>query len=207
LLKATSPGIPDFYQGSELWDFSFVDPDNRHPVDLKLRHRLLAELRYQLSQHNDDFASTKGWISELQRRWPSGEVKLYLIWRALGLRRRHRELFDDGAYVPLSVFGVKGEHACAFARQLGSQQTISIAPRLVVGLTNGSERPPIGRDVWQDTAITVPNTRAGDFFRNVFTNERIEVREHDGQPGLVIAEALSTFPVALLEKANLPTAP
>ena len=200
LLKATSPGVPDFYQGSELWDFSFVDPDNRHPVDFKLRHRLLAELRDQLSQHNDDPASTKGWISELQRRWPSGEVKLYLIWRALELRRRRRELFDDGAYVPLSVFGVKREHACAFARQLGSQQTISIAPRLVVGLTNGSERPPIGRDVWQDTALSIPNTRAGDFFRNVFTNERIAVREHYGRPVLMMSEVLGTFPVALLER-------
>jgi (1->4)-alpha-D-glucan 1-alpha-D-glucosylmutase len=155
-------------------------------------------MRDHLSQHDRDAASMAHWISELQQRWPSGEVKLYVIWRALELRRRCRQLFDDGAYVPLSILGAKQEHVCAFARQLGDQQVISIVPRLVVRITNGNEHPPIGRTVWQNTALEVPNTRAGDIFRNVFTNERIEVREENGRRVLVMSEALSTFPVALL---------
>src|SRR6185369_2818589 len=113
---------------------------------------------------------------------------------------RCRQLFDAGAYVPLSIVGAKQERVCAFARQLGDQQVISIAPRLVVGLTNGNEHPPIGRDAWQDTALEVPNTGVGDDFRNVFTNERVEVREQKGRRVLEMSDALSTFPVALLAR-------
>src|SRR5258706_5722433 len=100
VLKATAPGVPDFYQGTELWDFSLVDPDNRRPVDYAARAAMLAKM---------PAAPT------LLRRWTDGRVKLFVTQRSLALRAAHTALFRDGAYTPLDA----GPNVVAFTRTHG----------------------------------------------------------------------------------------
>jgi (1->4)-alpha-D-glucan 1-alpha-D-glucosylmutase len=112
VLKATMPGVPDFYQGTEFWDFSLVDPDNRRPVDFAARTAALAR-----AQAGPDW-------SALVRDWPSGEVKLALTHRLLALRNDLSALFRDGAYDPVEVQGRDRGNVLAFARSLGRDAVI-----------------------------------------------------------------------------------
>lgn len=121
-LKCVTPGVADFYQGAELWDLSFVDPDNRRPVDFDLRRRLLREVD----------ARTPGTAAaELLASWPDGRVKLYVTARLLRLRRERAALFAEGAYVPLEVEGDPEERFFAFARELGGERVVAVVPRLI----------------------------------------------------------------------------
>jgi (1->4)-alpha-D-glucan 1-alpha-D-glucosylmutase len=142
LLALTAPGVPDIYQGTELWDLSLVDPDNRHPVSFELRHQLLRELP-TLSPE------------EILRRGDEGLPKLSVVARALDVRRRHPELFAaDASYEPLKAEGSRAEHVVAFVR---AGRAVTVVPRLVMKLA---------RD-WRDTAIDLPPGS----FRNVLTGE------------------------------------
>jgi (1->4)-alpha-D-glucan 1-alpha-D-glucosylmutase len=162
-LKLTAPGVPDLYQGCELWDASLVDPDNRRPVDFLWRRRLLAGLEGRTAD-------------EIWSRQEEGLPKLWLIQRALDLRRRRPQLFDASAgYEPLQARGEKRAHAVAFARGGGA---IAIAPRLVLGLDDG----------WGDTHLRLPP----GCWRDVLSGA-----EHAG--AIPVAELLARFPVALLE--------
>jgi (1->4)-alpha-D-glucan 1-alpha-D-glucosylmutase len=123
--------------------------------------------------------------------------------RTLHFRRHHKALFAEGEYVPLVATGTKAEHACAFARiRKGAghaQALVVVVPRLVTGLTAGEERPSLGREVWQDTRLTLPEGYAGCEFRNVFTGETVTACMHQSTPCLTVASVLASFPVALLE--------
>ena len=135
LLKLTAPGVPDFYQGSELWDLSLVDPDNRRPVDYDLRRRLLGELAAGLTPE------------EILARSEEGLPKLWLIRQALHLRRERPRLFDRGAsYRPLPATGPKAKHAVALTR---GEEIVALVPRLVLGLG----------DDWGETTVTLPEGR------------------------------------------------
>jgi (1->4)-alpha-D-glucan 1-alpha-D-glucosylmutase len=131
------------------------------------------------------------WLEELLRNTNTGEIKLYVLWRALNFRRAHRDLFDEGDYVPLPVRGQKQAYACAFARRWKGQGVLIVVPRLGLGLTGGSERPPTGA-VWEDTVLEVPN---GQVYRNLFTGE-----SHKAQgTALRLQDLLGHFPVGLFE--------
>ncbi|HZQ78929.1 MAG TPA: malto-oligosyltrehalose synthase [Acidimicrobiia bacterium] len=173
LLKLASPGVPDVYQGCELWDHSLVDPDNRRPVDFGLREGLLAEAE-----------AAAGPAAVWPGRADSGLPKLLLTHRALHLRRRRPELFCVGSgYVPLAAAGPKAAHAVGFARtaaDTGEPGAVAVAPRLVLGLAGE----------WAGTTLGLPEGR----FSDVFDGNRTfsgEVR---------LAELLDPFPVALLER-------
>ncbi|HSD51652.1 MAG TPA: malto-oligosyltrehalose synthase, partial [Candidatus Methylomirabilis sp.] len=125
LIKMTAPGVPDFYQGIEVWDFSLVDPDNRRPVDFALRAALLAELRERIAA--GDLASL---ARDLVEQWPDGRIKLYTIHRALTCRRQAPDLFRAGAYVPLRSEGRRADRLCVFARRWESQTALTVVPRL-----------------------------------------------------------------------------
>jgi (1->4)-alpha-D-glucan 1-alpha-D-glucosylmutase len=207
----TAPGVPDFYQGTELWDFNLVDPDNRRPVDFELRRKMLLDLKRTFACLPSEMPAR---LKQLLDELTTGKIKLYLIWRTLDFRREHRQLFDQGRYLPLSVFGSKQEHVFAFARVLGTRTVITLVPRLVLGLTGKVGRPPMGREIWQDTYIAasaqgalgertrraVPQFRQGERFRNLLTGEVIETKQQ--QQGLLVADALASFPVALLESLH-----
>lgn len=198
LLKLAGPGVPDIYQGQELWDFSLVDPDNRRPVDYELRKRLLAGLQERVQ------AAGRGPLQDLAEELlanaADGRIKLYLTALALAFRRDNEALFAVGSYTPLAVEGDKADHAIAFARDLGDRCAIAVTPRLVVGLTGGSGRPPVGGEVWGGTWLALDGEQAGRTYRNIFTNETLAVSLRDGRPGLPIAAVLAHFPVALLAR-------
>ena len=196
LLKLASPGVPDFYQGSELWDFSLVDPDNRRPVDYARRARLLDELQQSMSGN----ANGNGLAScalELLSSIQDGRIKLYLIRQALALRRALPELFAQGDYVPLGVKGEKAEHVCAFARR-GERLAIVIAPRLIGRLVSDEATAPIGPLVWGDTRIELPREWASVAFTNAFTAECVLPHDDGAQASLPLHQALASFPLALL---------
>ena len=144
--KLTAPGIPDLYQGTELWDLSLVDPDNRRPVDYALRRRLLAEL---------DRATPK----EIMARSDEGLPKLWVIRQTLHLRRRHPALFgDDAAYRPLTAIGARAGHVVAFARGDGA---VIVVPRLVMRLEAVSRRAALARAVERARRRTALSIAAG----------------------------------------------
>ena len=192
LLKIASPGVPDIYQGTEIWDFSLVDPDNRRPVDYPRRSALLNEL---MSSERQGLSSL---ARDLLSSWRDGRVKLYVTYKALAFRRERKELFLTGAYVPLAVTGGVKEHALAFARKQGDAWGIAAVPRFVTRLAPPGEFP-IGLGVWETrTALRLPK-EAPDGWRNVFTGEILHASGGDGAKRLPLHAVFHDFPVALLE--------
>ena len=172
LVKVASPGVPDYYQGTELWDFSLVDPDNRRPVDYGLRKRLL----------NDD--------SDLLENLADGRAKMQIIRKGLELRRKYPGLFHGAKYTPLYADGGREENVIAFSLSDVTRTVIAVAPRLFTRLMGEGDRAPLGDKAWGDSRISVE----GEFV-DVLTGTR-----HQG-PALRLAELLSGFPVALLVSA------
>ncbi len=195
LLKIASPGIPDFYQGNELWDLSLVDPDNRRPVDFALRKKLLAEVA--ALEADSGLLAT---VRELLATRTDGRIKLFLTCKALNFRKQKRALFESGRYLPLTVEGGYKEHVCAFERSDNNNSALVVVPRLFARLTNNGTALPIGPEVWQDTRVLQPFDPAASRYRNVFTGEVVALDEHDGQSGLALEKVFAEFPVALLER-------
>ncbi len=184
LLKMTSPGMPDFYQGNELWCFSLVDPDNRRPVDFEQRRATLEAIKS---------ANPIDLLSDIE----SGAIKLYLTYRTLNYRRDHEALFRDGDYVPLETGGKAANHVVAFLRQDDDHTALVVVPRLIAGLTSGDTRPPTGADLWHDTHLILPRPFATG--NSILTDSSVPVHTLDDQPVVYIAEALAEFPVSLIE--------
>jgi isoamylase len=178
LLRHASPGIPDTYQGAELWHQCLVDPDNRRPVDYALRRKLLAELDARAGERH-------ALARELLESFEDGRIKLYVIHRALRARRALPELFLRGDYEPLDA----GEHVVAFTRSFESSKLLCAVPRLPYGITGGSRAFPLG-DVWRDARLEV---RHAGRYENVLTGETFDVRGT-----LALAELFREFPLALL---------
>ncbi len=196
LLKTTCPGVADFYQGTELWDFSLVDPDNRGPVDYARRSALLEELEARAAGPHADPRALAGELLAARR---DGRVKLYLVWRALHARARHPALQPGGGYRPLTVTGSRADHVCAFARVANDDHVVVIAPRWYARLRGAGG--PLGRDVWGDTEVALEGSGNAAAYRHVFTGEPVSGRTAGGRHALALADALATFPVALLEPA------
>ncbi|OHC69929.1 MAG: 4-alpha-glucanotransferase [Rhodocyclales bacterium GWA2_65_20] len=199
LIKLVAPGVPDIYQGNELWNFSLVDPDNRRAVDYALRQAALADLLRSRERHGADLAA---WARTLAGRIDDGRIKLYLTWCGLQLRRRLPELFQGGMYLPLRAQGAHAAHVCAFARRSERHAAIVIAPRLVAGLAPDGALP-LGSAVWSDTWLELPADLAGTQFTNVCTGEHGALQERDGGAILTLAAALKNFPVALYADSGL----
>lgn len=195
LLKITSPGTPDFYQGTELWDFSLADPDNRRPVDFKIRQKMLKALKKKMGTGG---IGLTGLVKELLQNWRDGRIKLYLIFKSLNFRKEHRQLFADGTYLPLLGDGNLKKHVCAFARQGGAQTVIVIVPRFLTLLVPNPDALPMGK-IWEDCRIIMPDEIPGPEFQNIFTGETVRVAEEEGRRALSLKEVLADFPCALLE--------
>jgi len=185
LVKITAPGVPDFYQGTELWDLSLVDPDNRRSVDYELRRQVLAEVQ--------DASPAR-----LLEERADGRVKTFVMVRALRQRAAIREVYDHGAYLPMSVDGECRSHVFAFARRRQDSMAITCVPRLVAGLLGGRAVPPIGPEIWRDTRILLPHLNGSPAFRDAITGAAIQT--HTGGDGawLDASAVFGTYPVALL---------
>lgn len=180
LLKLTAPGVPDTYQGSELWNQSLVDPDNRRPVDYAKCRRYLEQIE---AGAGDPAALAGGLLS----RYEDGAVKLYVTHTALQRRLADPSLFLDGAYVPLEG----GEHCVAFARAQAGQVVVAATPRFTLKLTGGEPAWPLGA-AWGTRRLSLP---APGRYRNLFTGEVVE-----GHADVALSDVFRTFPVALLER-------
>ncbi|HEU4366637.1 MAG TPA: malto-oligosyltrehalose synthase [Methylomirabilota bacterium] len=193
LVKLTAPGVPDFYQGSELWDLNLVDPDNRRPVDWDARRRLLDELLTAVAAAPDRAALAH----ELVKTRGDARVKLFVIHEGLRVRRARRALFETGAYQPLEARGAWAEHVCAFARVHGGTAALTVLPRLLA--RRGVDALPLGSEYWADTRLELPRGLAGRYV-NVFTGERLEAEPAAEGTRLALGTALASFPVALLDR-------
>jgi (1->4)-alpha-D-glucan 1-alpha-D-glucosylmutase len=197
VLKLTSPGVPDVYQGTELWDLSMVDPDNRRPVDFVQRRESLTKLKQNWeSGQRAEMAATLA-------QPVTAETKLFVTWRTLKFRKENRDLFENGTYLPLIVEGPGREHVCAFARKTGNKIALTLVPRLVFGLMEGQERLPVSEAAWGTTVVILPVELAGVVeLQNIFTGESVRSKQLDGRQALVVATMLGTFPVCVLESVE-----
>jgi len=194
VIQLTAPGIPDIYQGDELWDFSLVDPDNRRAVDFDRRHRLLAELSAAWEGSESDRRSL---LRELVATPADGRIKLHVVHRALAARRTATQLFQAGDYEALEVRGAAAEHVFAFARRLGRQAAITIVPRLALTLTGDPAVPPIGR-IWADTALVIPAPLGATRWTCALSGAEFGPAEGSAPATLPVGDVLATFPAALL---------
>ncbi|MFL6282035.1 MAG: malto-oligosyltrehalose synthase, partial [Pyrinomonadaceae bacterium] len=191
LLKIASPGVPDLYQGTELWSFTLVDPDNRRQVDYEQRLALLASLR----EAGDGDATP--FVKELLERPEDGRVKMYVTTRALNFRRERAELFARGEYAPLNARGRRAENVLAFARTHNDEACVAIAARFFTRLGVGRKGPlSLNAEAWGETVLPLGESGAGRW-RDAFTG-----REFDARDGgtLRLSEVLTPLPVALLSK-------
>lgn len=185
VLKLTLPGIPDTYQGADLWDYAMVDPDNRRPVDFAGRAALLRDLPDEVDPQS------------LLASWPDGRIKLLILSRLLRLRRRKPDLFLTGAYHPLAAEGNRGDHLCAFARLTQSDGLVVIAPRFFVALSDGRTELPQSA-AWADTMTIGPGELAGRRMTNLLTGETISPEAGpDGAPQWMAAALLGSFPIGI----------
>jgi (1->4)-alpha-D-glucan 1-alpha-D-glucosylmutase len=196
LLKICSPGVPDFYQGTELWDFSLVDPDNRRPVEYEKRLGMLAEL-----QRREAEISAADLAGELTKGPDDGRIKLHLIRKALTYRAANRALFEQGDYVPLTPEGEYAGSVCAFERRYEGKAAIIVIPRLLTHIIPAGESMPVGSGVWKDTIVMLAEADAAAAYKNVFTGEAVAAVQREGsQHGFLCSDIFSGFPVALLER-------
>ncbi|MDR4516906.1 MAG: malto-oligosyltrehalose synthase [Nitrosomonas sp.] len=194
LLKLTVPGIPDIYQGNELWMFSLVDPDNRRPVDYQQRRQILQFLvnASQASAKLSDFTR------QLLEQIDNGYAKLYLTWKTMTLRHQYPQLFHHGKYAGLSTQGLKADHICAFLRYDEEKAVIVVAAREFVPLVTEENGLPIGRSVWENTVIEMPENQPAKAYRNILTDESVTPKAIDGQLFFDAADVLNSFSVGLL---------
>jgi (1->4)-alpha-D-glucan 1-alpha-D-glucosylmutase len=177
VLKLTSPGVPDIYQGNELWDFSLVDPDNRRPVDFDLRADML-----------------KG----TKLRWNDGSIKFHATKTLLQYRKKHADVFTRGKYIPLEVTGERSAHALAFARVLDDDIAITVVPLKPAALFKGQFSPEMfgSSELWGDTAITLPEEINFTKMANLFTGTSVE----QNKSSIEVSKLFADHPVAVLVK-------
>lgn len=185
LLKITAPGVPDFYQGSELWDLRLVDPDNRGPIDFDKRSAALQSIA------NIDGADSGPALHALVEHWHDGCIKLYLIRNALSYRRDHAELFRDGEFVPLQTAGANANNVTAFLRKHEKSWMLAAMPRWLSQVPAKTK----GDFEWADTSITLPADSPAEW-NNILARANMKSRNDAGEQRLMVDDLFHEFPVA-----------
>jgi len=187
-LKLTAPGVSDLYQGTELWDLSLVDPDNRRPVAFADRAAFLDEIAALAAEPRDRLPAI---VERLREAWSDGRIKLYLIHRLLALRREIPQLFTGAEYRPLAIEGAQAERVCAFLRSAGGRMAIVVVGRHFAALTAFAATLPAA-EAWEDTALALP---AG----TPSLDDRLTGRHFmDGRAAIPLRELFANLPVAVL---------
>ncbi len=192
VLKVASPGVPDFYQGTEMWDLSLVDPDNRRPVDYPVRANVLDALQETAAQQG-----AAALCADLLRDMSDGRVKLWTVHRALITRRDFAEVFRRGEYLPVTVEGAIAQHVISFVRRHHGQSVLVAVPRFACTLMGKQAKLPLG-DAWGSESLPLPDS-TGRNFVNVFTDEPITLTSEGRLP---LKEIFRIFPVAILKSLN-----
>ena len=183
ILRLTTPGVPDLYQGTDLWDGSLVDPDNRRPVDYALRADMLATRKAPI---------------QLVQDWQSGHLKQAVISRVLALRKQHPGLFGSTSYQPLAIDGPCADHVIAFAREVGGDAMITVATLRAAPLLQDHPLPVVDASLWQDTAVVLPGNWTGYGFANVID----DTAPASANGRLAVGTVLASLPVAVLIRRN-----
>jgi (1->4)-alpha-D-glucan 1-alpha-D-glucosylmutase len=204
VLKIASPGVPDFYQGSELWDMNLVDPDNRRPVDFTVRQQALERVDFLLQSASPDRPDS---IGSLLSTWADGSLKLLVTAAGLRLRGADPELFLEGDYLPLDVESTVTGHVVAFARVMpptrpgdsgqSTRAVIAIGPHLIAPLLDADHPVPVS-DVWKTSRVHLPGSLAALTYRNVFTGVDLRPVTTEDGAWIFVGQALQHLPVALL---------
>jgi len=184
LLKIASPGVADFYQGSELWDLRLVDPDNRGPVNFGTREAMLERIA------NLNSATQ---LQDLLEHWHDGRIKLYLIRQALRFRREHCDLFQEGEFIPLESTGRYSRNLIAFLRRQGSAQALIVVPRWLSQL---NDNRGLGSFDWADTRLAIPSDAPAQW-NSVLAQSKIATARQDGGSSVTANDLFREFPVAL----------
>jgi (1->4)-alpha-D-glucan 1-alpha-D-glucosylmutase len=190
LVKMTSPGVPDFYQGCDLWDLRLVDPDNRGPVDFNHRAALLDEIEKRSKQDLSRLGR------ELVQNWHDGRIKLYLIWRVLNLRRKYPRVFLDGQFLPMKAIGKRGNNLVAYARRNRDVWIMTVVPRWLA-----RSKAPLtsarSQAFWLGSHIVLP-PNAPQSWVNVLTGGTVKAGHRQQGTRLSLPEVFKNFPVAVL---------
>ena len=189
LLKLTAPGVPDIYQGTELWDFSLVDPDNRRPVDFDARSDALTAI-------GTDGAD----LTPLWREWGDGRIKLAVTRALLTLRQQHPLLFGAGSYEALEVVGPRADQIVAFRRQNDEEEVIVVVSRLVADLI-GDDSDATGA-VWQDNHLALASDIAETAFQSVLTGGTVTPVRTEAGIRLPLDAVLAGLPIAVLYRIH-----
>jgi (1->4)-alpha-D-glucan 1-alpha-D-glucosylmutase len=201
LIKFTVPGVPDIYQGCELWDFSLVDPDNRRQVDFGLRRKLLDELLKLASLTSEQ---RRAGVRSMCDTLDDGQAKLLIVRTALALRERWPDLFQSGTYMPLTVRGKHTAHLCAYARIEGGRSVITIVPRFFSSLLEDAELSalPMGECIWDNTTLDIPFHQQDTQYICAFTGKGLIPQQKLSGWCIHVAQALADFPVGLFFGEN-----
>jgi (1->4)-alpha-D-glucan 1-alpha-D-glucosylmutase len=195
-LKLASPGVPDFYQGTELWDLSLVDPDNRRPVDFTTRKEALADVEEVLAlPHPERTPRVAGMVAN----WSDGRIKMLLTTAGLRLRREWSDVFLSGRYVPLRTDVAVPAGLVAFARILDTRAVLVAVPRLIAPLVSESSPVPLGGHAWKTSRIFLPAELAGRGFRHVLTGAEIAPTTIGDETWVFAGQTFETVPVGLLQ--------
>ncbi len=189
VIKLTSPGVPDIYQGSELYKFALVDPDNRRPVNYERSRQKLEEIK-QLANPEIEEADFQEALLPME----SGKMKMFLTSSILNFRQKHPDIFRKGSYIPLETKGMKEKNVIAFARQYEKEAIIVIVPRLVYDMVSEETPLPVGENLWHDTKVILPDNYSNCIWKNILTNREFE----SANSCLYAGKVLNTLPVAVL---------
>jgi (1->4)-alpha-D-glucan 1-alpha-D-glucosylmutase len=213
VLRLAAPGVPDIYQGSELWNLSMVDPDNRQPVDFACRRRMLDALEPALdavwAMHttplreqviDDRTRATAQTLAEIIEHWPDGRVKLYTLAAALRLRREHASLFIDGDYEAIGD-DTDDPHLVGFIRRHEERELVVLVPRLVATLLRGDVVLPLGMERWRTASVKLPRRLARAQLINTFTGEVVQPVVYRDVPWLLAGSAFQSWPVGMFRVA------
>ena len=193
LLKITAPGVTDFYQGTELWDLSFVDPDNRRQINYAKHSQLLDDLKRCETEDRREL------LRDLLKNWHDGRIKFYLTYKLTNFRRAYPEITLDGDYRPLDVSGELADRVCAFARRSGTAWAVVAMPRLIgAAVFNGAV--PLGGDFWRSTAVHLPKDAPAQWV-NIITGWHSAALAVGNEKVLPMQALFKEFPVALLFSA------
>jgi len=190
VLKICSPGVPDFYQGTELWGDSLVDPDNRRPVDFAVRRKLLERI-------SSAEAEPLALLKKLLTSPCDGRIKMYVTRRALQFRRKHPALSATGAYLPLQASGERARNIISFARRSAGQQVIVAAGRFFMSLGVTANSFPDRRQ-WANTTLAMPADFASECYVNLFTGCKVDSELRGGELHVPMDELFAHMPIAML---------
>jgi len=191
LLKIASPGLPDFYQGTEVWNFSLADPDNRRAVNYHRLQTLLARVRLADSENQPAL------VNRLVAEPTDGSLKLFITRSALRFRREHQALFAKGSYLPLRASGIRHKHVVAFARAFRETTLVVLAGRFFAQL-DAQARLPVGIETWGNTEIVLRKQLSAGAYRELFSGQTVTPLRRNGNLAIPLAAAFAHLPVALL---------